>query len=102
MCMYSYIYIDMYIYIHRPTKSRSHSEDRGLPATRAHHAAAEILIASAALAGTPEALGLVEVPPALQDRAYGQFSKFHVCFCGLDPGNLKLETVRTHKQHICF
>ena len=33
---------------------------------------------------------------------YGQFSKCHVCFCGLDPGNLKFETVRTHKQHICF
>ena len=33
---------------------------------------------------------------------YGQFSKFHVCNCGLDPGNLKFETVRTHKQHICF
>ena len=33
---------------------------------------------------------------------YGQFSKFHVCFCGLDPGNLKLETVRTNEQHICF
>ena len=35
-------------------------------------------------------------------RQYGQFSKFHVCFCGLDPGNLKSETVRTNKQHICF
>ena len=34
--------------------------------------------------------------------SYGQFSKCHVCFCGLDPGNLKFETVRTHKQHICF
>ena len=34
--------------------------------------------------------------------SYGQFSKSHVCFCGLDPGNLKFETVRTHKQHICF
>ena len=34
--------------------------------------------------------------------SYGQFSKFHVCFCGLDPGNLKFETVRTNKQHICF
>ena len=33
---------------------------------------------------------------------YGQFSKFHVCFCGLDPGNLKFETVRTDEQHICF
>ena len=33
---------------------------------------------------------------------YGQFSTFHVCFCGLDPGNLKFETVRTHKQHVCF
>ena len=33
---------------------------------------------------------------------YGQFSEFHVCFCGLDPGNLKFETVRTNKQRICF
>ena len=33
---------------------------------------------------------------------HGQFSEFHVCVCGLDPGNLKIETVRTHKQHICF
>ena len=33
---------------------------------------------------------------------YGQFSKFHVCFCGPDPGNLKFETVRTNQQHICF
>ena len=31
----------------------------------------------------------------------GQFSEFHVCFCGLDPGNLKFETVRTNKQRIC-
>ena len=35
-------------------------------------------------------------------KSYSQFSKFHVCFCGLDPGNLKFETVWTHKQHICF
>ena len=35
-------------------------------------------------------------------RTYGKFSKFQVCFCGLDPGNLKFETVRTHKQRICF
>ena len=33
---------------------------------------------------------------------YGQFSKFHVCFCGLDSGNLKFETVRTNLQHIYF
>ena len=33
---------------------------------------------------------------------YSQFSKCHVCFCGLDPGNSKFETVRTNKQHICF
>ena len=33
---------------------------------------------------------------------YGQFSTFHVCFCGRDSGNLKFETVRTNKQHICF
>ena len=35
-------------------------------------------------------------------RSHGQFSEFHVCFCGLDPGILKFETVRTNKQHICF
>ena len=33
---------------------------------------------------------------------YGQLSTNHVCFCGLDPGDFKFETVRTHKQHICF
>ena len=33
---------------------------------------------------------------------YGQFSEFQICFCGLDSGNLKFETVRTNKQHICF
>ena len=33
---------------------------------------------------------------------YGQFSKSYVCFCGLDSGNLKFETVRTNKLHICF
>ena len=35
-------------------------------------------------------------------KQYGQFSEFHVCFCGRDHGNLKFETVRTNKQHICF
>ena len=35
-------------------------------------------------------------------RRYGQFSKFQIVFCGLDPGNLKFETARTNKQRICF
>ena len=34
--------------------------------------------------------------------SHGQFSEFQACFCGLDSGNLKFETVRTHKQHVCF
>ena len=33
---------------------------------------------------------------------YGHFSEFQMCFCGLDPGNLKSETVRAHKRHVCF
>ena len=33
---------------------------------------------------------------------YGQLKRKHVCFCGLDSGNFKFETVRTNKQHICF
>ena len=41
-------------------------------------------------------------PSSGENREYGQFSKCHVCFCGLDPGNLKFETVRTHKQHTYF
>ena len=40
--------------------------------------------------------------PAMTCSYYGQFSKFQICFCGLGPGNLKFETVRTDKQHICF
>ena len=35
-------------------------------------------------------------------KTYGKFSTLQICFCGLDPGNLKFETVRTNKQHICF
>ena len=35
-------------------------------------------------------------------RGYGQLSKCPVSFCGLDSGNLKFETARTNKQHICF
>ena len=38
----------------------------------------------------------------LLSLVYGQFSKCHVCFCGLAPGNLKFGTVRTNRQHICF
>ena len=30
------------------------------------------------------------------------FQNFKLCFCGLGPGNLKFETVRTHRQRICF
>ena len=33
---------------------------------------------------------------------YGQFSNCQICFCGLDPGNLEFETVRTNKQHLFF
>ena len=40
-----------------------------------------------------------DTPP---EHNYGQFSKFQIVFCGLDPGNLKFETVRTDKHHICF
>ena len=36
------------------------------------------------------------------DASYGQFSKYQNYFCGLDPCNLKFETVRTNKQYICF
>ena len=35
-------------------------------------------------------------------KGYGQFSKFNLCFCGLDSGNLKFETVRTNRQRICL
>ena len=42
-----------------------------------------------------------EVSESWEDK-YGQFSKFHVWFCGLDSGNLKFETVRTNRQRICF
>ena len=38
----------------------------------------------------------------MRSNKYGKFSKFQVCFCGLDPGNLKFETVRTNKQRILF
>ena len=42
------------------------------------------------------------VSPTRAPRSFGQLSKFHACLRGLDPGNLKFETVRTNKQRICF
>ena len=30
---------------------------------------------------------------------YGKFSELQICFCGLDSGNLKIETVRTKTCH---
>ena len=48
-----------------------------------------------------QAPGLAKPPNSIKEYC-GQFSEFHVCFCGLDPGSLKFETVRTNKQHICF
>ena len=39
---------------------------------------------------------------AAPSARYGQFSEFQTCFCGLDPGYLKFETVRSHRQRICF
>ena len=47
-------------------------------------------------------LGLRISEGLTREYYYGQFSEFHVCFCGLDSGNLKFDTVRTHKQRICF
>ena len=46
-------------------------------------------------------ISIVIISPPWRTR-YGKFSKSQICFCGLDPGNLKFETVRTHKQHTCF
>ena len=45
---------------------------------------------------------MIMIIMTIQPFDYGQFSTYHVCFCGLDSGNSKFETVRTNKQHICF
>ena len=92
--IYIYIYIererDMYIYIYIVTSVHIHiytyiyiyiyiERERYRP-----HAPP----------GQPDAVGCRAAP--LRGRGasycmcvYGQFSKFHVCFCGLDSGNLK-------------
>ena len=40
--------------------------------------------------------------PHRAGKGNGRFSKFHVCFCGLDPGNLKFETVRKINNIFAF
>ena len=82
VCIYIYIYISIYIYIYIYIQSYTYTHS--------------ILRRQAGLQ-SPKVGGFRSKP-----RRYGQFSEFHVCCCGLDPGNLKFETVRTHKQHICF
>ena len=44
---------------------------------------------------------LIMINEATNNNNTVSFQDSHVCFCGLDPGNLKFETVRTQKQHIC-
>ena len=41
------------------------------------------------------AFALVASLPLPPYDNYGQFSEFQIYFCGLDPGKLKFETVRT-------
>ena len=86
--MYVYIYIYMYIY------SLNKFKTRGVSAGRDDNDN-----------DNPDLLDQVEQftkPNYLFTKSYGQFSKLHVCFCVLDPGNLKFDTVRTNKQHIRF
>ena len=78
LSLYIYIYIYIYTFIHTYMYLLPH--DLGHPVRVRHDDHAEVH---------------ERIP-------YGQFSEFHVCFCGLDPVNLKFETVRTNKQHICF
>ena len=93
MCIYIYIYVYAYIYIYiyiciyiyiyiYICISRSSARGPRAP--------------GAGAAGVGKAFC-----KSMKHR-YGQFSKFQIIFCGLDPGNLKFETVRTHKQPICF
>ena len=78
--IHTYIYIYIYIYIYRP--------GRRAPARRLQAGGARQLVLRGNHSSNATCLRSV--------------FKFHVCFCGLDPGNLKFETVRTNKQHICF
>ena len=104
MCVYIYIYIQwiytiiythvymnnyIYIYIYISRYMFDNPRQEVVPRSRIPRSTSHF--SYSAQEGVP-----------LRPFSYGQFSKFHVCFCGPDPGNLKLETVRTHKQHICF
>ena len=80
-----YIYIYIYIYIHTHKFVSANSK------------------VSAARLATRRRLDGAMLETSVRERnVYGQFSEFQICFCGPDPGNLKFETVRTHKQRICF
>ena len=72
------------------------------------HTRSRILHSDEVLEGFEPKLQIVKEASLLASRMarlarciYCQFSNFSIC-SGLDSGNLKFETVRTNKQHICF
>ena len=67
--IYIYLYIYIYIYTHRDLH-RSARRSGAAPRAKGH--------------GRRKGFHLAE--------GYGQFSKYHVCFCGLDSGNLKFDS----------
>ena len=102
---YIYIYVNIYIYIYIILSKAPQGNQRGALGSENPSCIVEHLLVSAQHGSKNP--GFVLRPLSLYSIAslgvaYGQLSKFHVCFCGLDPGNLKFETVRTNKQHICF
>ena len=102
ICIHVYIYIynihnNIYIYIHTCISIYKQNWLCSRPAQRARHTSLPIYTYTYTII-----YSYMILVDYISCQYYGQFSEFNVCFCGLDSGNLKFETVRTNKQHICF
>ena len=82
--IYVYVYVYMYIYIYIYIYVYTYDwPDRETPPARTSSSRSTMARTEAS-------------------SVYGQFSKFNVCFCGLDPGTLKSDIVsKKHPQSIC-
>ena len=92
-----YVYIHTYIYIYIYTHIHNNIDNNHKHDTNNKHIHNVLL--RVFFAYSPR---LYRRTDMLLGSCYGQFSKFNVRVCGLDSGNLKFETVRKNKQHICF
>ena len=101
--IYMYIYIYIYIYIERERDTYRHMLYYYIPThPLARTSCCAFLSSSWKRSGVSCYSFLETFRRSIRRRRCCGGLWQHERSCGLDPGNLKFETVQTNKQHICF